>query len=100
MVERVLCGEKKHVGGKLVKVCLLVQGTRVVGVVLTGDFFVEPEDTFERVLRSLLEVNCELSEVSSVVSTLLVGSGIKLHGITVDDVKEAIELALAKTAFS
>lgn len=94
MREAITCAEKKRPGGKLVKICLKLRNSEVNGVILTGDFFVEPEEVFEEVLKKLLELSCKLGEVSSSVLKLLESSNIKIYGLTIEDVKEALERAI------
>ena len=46
-------GEYKTPGGKLVKVDLAVDGDRLRGVAVTGDFFLYPEEVLEAISGSL-----------------------------------------------
>jgi lipoate-protein ligase A len=46
-------GERKVPGGKLVRVTGRVEGDRLVDVVVSGDFFLEPDDALERIRGAL-----------------------------------------------
>lgn len=94
MKEPIICSEKKHPGGKLVKVCLVLNNCTVSSISLTGDFFAEPIEKFEDISRSLLNSRKPINEVLEYVIKLIEMSGIKLYGLTVGDIKEALESAL------
>lgn len=96
MEEILACAEKKHPGGKLVKVCIKSTGSRVRGVILTGDFFVEPEESFDDILKKLRELSCELHEADTLVARLLESSGVKIYGLTIEDVRDAVMNAIKR----
>ena len=47
MARQVEAAWKSEQGGKLVRVCALVEGDRVAAVTFTGDFFLEPPELLE-----------------------------------------------------
>ncbi len=91
----VLCGEKKHAGGKLVKVCLKTQRDLVKGVFITGDFFVEPEEKFIELTYLLSVLETPIRNVADEVARILEGEKLlRIYGVTIEDVKEAIHTAV------
>lgn len=96
MKEATVCSEKKHPGGKLVKICLNVIDDSVKGVVLTGDFFAEPEEVLEEVVEKLLLLECRLREVKEKVLEILVNSNIRIYGLTLQDFSEALDKAMSE----
>ncbi|MEM2021159.1 MAG: hypothetical protein QXP80_02895 [Zestosphaera sp.] len=94
---RVLCGEKKHAGGKLVKVCLKIQGDLVKGVFITGDFFVEPEEEFIKLTYLLSVLEAPIHNVADEVTRVLEeGKDVRIYGVTIEDVREAIYTAVTR----
>ena len=95
MKTRVVCGEKKHPGGKLVKICLRVADDRVKGVLLSGDFFADPEDEAERLIERLAGLETSLDEVVEKVLGEFDKVAARIYGIDRGDVEEALRRALA-----
>jgi len=95
MTARIVCGEKKHPGGKLVKICLRVIDGRVRGVLLSGDFFADPEDEAEQLIERLASLEAGLEEVAEEVLGEFSRVAAKIYGIDRDDVEEALKRALA-----
>ena len=98
MEARIACGEKKHPGGKLVRVCLRIVGDRVRGVLLSGDFFADPEDEAEELIERLTRLETSLDGVREALLRELQGLGARLYGIEASDVIEALERALASAS--
>ncbi len=91
----IACGEKKHPGGKMVRVCVRATEEGLVeGVLLSGDFFAEPAEEFEKVLEELRGLRVGLGEVVERVLEALRARDVRLYGVTLDDVREALERAL------
>uniref|UniRef100_A0A7J3ZLV5 Lipoate--protein ligase n=1 Tax=Fervidicoccus fontis TaxID=683846 RepID=A0A7J3ZLV5_9CREN len=95
---RLSCGEKKRFEGKMVRVCVAVENDEVLDVLLTGDFFVEPEEGYDILLeeaRRILLERRSLEELARRLEKVLIENDIRLYGIAVDDVIEALQRALA-----
>ncbi|MEM4583293.1 MAG: hypothetical protein QXD50_05480 [Desulfurococcaceae archaeon] len=100
MPSKIICNEKKHPGGKLVKVCVNILDNEVHGVVLTGDFFAEPEEVMEEVIKNLLTLKCNLSELVEKVIEIIERANVKIIGIDKEDVKGALTGILSTLATS
>lgn len=97
---KIVCGEKKRPGGKLVKLCVKVEGDRASGVILTGDFFAEPEEGFEELISSLSALGVQLSDLPRAVEEAVRRSGVKIYGIELEDIAEAIARAVEQARAS
>ncbi len=100
---RVYCGERKHSGGKIVKVCIEVDDKGLIRrMMVTGDFFVEPEDFCERVEAMLKNVNVEggLSKAKLVLVRRVRELRVKFHGVNEEDFIEALSRAFNKALTS
>ncbi len=95
MTAKIVCGEKKHPGGKLVKICLRVINNRVKGVLLSGDFFADPEDKAEHLIERLAGLETGLGEVVEKVLGEFDRVAARIYGIDRSDVEEALRRALA-----
>lgn len=91
---KIVCGEKKRPGGKLVKLCVKVVGDKANGVLLTGDFFAEPEEGFEELINSLSALEAPLSDLPRVVEESVRRSGVRIYGAEPEDIAEAAARAL------
>lgn len=91
-----LCDEKKRAGGKIVKVCVKLYGDLVKGVMISGDFFVDPAEDFEEVLQELTNVEVRRDEAALMVSELLKKKKLDFSGVTVDDILEVLSNILRK----
>ncbi|MEM4528515.1 MAG: hypothetical protein QXS23_04925 [Desulfurococcaceae archaeon] len=90
----IYCGEKKHPGGKLIKICIKLSGDVVKGVLLTGDFFLEPEEEFERLKTILLDMDTSLNNVVDAVINAISQCKLRFYGIDISDIREAVEKAV------
>ncbi|MEM0031087.1 MAG: hypothetical protein QXV54_03695 [Desulfurococcaceae archaeon] len=100
MPSKIICNEKKHPGGKLVKVCVNILDNEVHGVVLTGDFFAEPEEVMEEVIKNLLTLKCNLRELEEKVIEIIERANVKIIGIDKEDIKGALTGILSTLATS
>lgn len=82
-------GVKKVEGGKLIKVKLSEEGGMIKDIKITGDFFAHPEEAIEE-LENFLK-NTSLSEVKKNVEKFVKERGVKLIGLRIEDLVEAIE---------
>lgn len=98
MLSRVLtvCDEKKRAGGKIVKVCVKLYSDLVKGVMISGDFFVDPAEDFEEVLHELTNIEVEKNEATAIVSELLNKKKLVFSGITIEDIVEVLSNILHK----
>lgn len=91
-------GEYKIPGGKLVVADIEVEDNRIVGVRLSGDFFLEPDDALERMQEAIEGISTDTSIgeiVSRLDSALLPGD--QLFGISPHGVAMAVRRALGKS---
>ena len=95
MAARIVCGEKKHPGGKLVRICLRIAGGMVRGVLLSGDFFADPEDEAEKLIERLAVLETSPDKVAEKVLEELDRAQARIYGIDKSDVEEALKRALA-----
>ncbi|MEZ0393715.1 MAG: biotin--protein ligase [Desulfurococcaceae archaeon] len=95
---RVSCGEKKREGGKLVKACVQVEGGEVVGILLTGDFFVEPEEAVDRLVGELSALRAPLEMAPEAVLEAVRRSGARLIGVGDEEIREAVRRAISSEA--
>ncbi len=97
MSEKLVCGDKKHAGGKMVRVCVVIGEKGVLDAFVTGDFFVEPDEAYEKLeeeLRRVLVKTSDPERLREALSRALESSNAKLHGVEVEDFIEAAKRAL------
>lgn len=80
--------ELKVPGGKLIRAHLSVIEGRIRRVVITGDFFLHPEDTLEQLEKKLLGSNIE--EIGNIIKQFFTESKAVLVGVGVKDFSEVI----------
>lgn len=90
----IICDEKKHAGGKIVKACIKIRDDLVKGVMISGDFFVEPAENFEELLKELASMEVKKDEVIALVTESLKKKNVEFSGITVEDVTEVLSKIL------
>jgi lipoate-protein ligase A len=92
-------GEYKVPGGKLVVVDFGVEGGRLTNVVVSGDFFLEPDDAFEDINRALdgLPVHLEARDIAAHIDARL-PSGTMMLGLSTEAVGIAVRRALTDAA--
>jgi lipoate-protein ligase A len=92
-------GEYKIPGGKLVKVDFDIQNNRLTNVVLSGDFFVYPDEAYELLRASLEGMPASLSpqEMTERVRNSLAPS-VDVLGTSPDAISTAIRRALESAA--
>jgi len=94
---KLLCGEKKHPGGKLVRACIrLGEEGMVHGVLLSGDFFADPEDEMEKLIEMLEKLETSPDKLSKDIEQALLEREVKIYGVTFNDIIEALERALSE----
>ena len=80
--------ELKVPGGKLIRAHVSVIGGRIGKIVITGDFFLHPEDVLEQLEEKLLGSNSE--EIENTIRQFFTESKAVLVGVDVKDFSEVI----------
>jgi len=76
--------------GKTIGIDLVVEGNRIIDVVIFGDFFAYPPEIIDELQSSLK--NCKLDEVKDIIHKICSKS--KLVGIDADDIVNVIFRAI------
>jgi len=87
--------EIKILGGKLIRVECTVEKKILFGIVVTGDFFLHPEDAIQELERELTGLRAEPEILSSHVLEFF-RKGYKLVGATPEDFAKAVVEAASK----
>lgn len=91
---KVICGEKKRPGGKLVKVCLKIhEKNEIQGALITGDFFTNAE-LFDELNEELSKLRIKKEDATNAILNKIKEMKIKIIGINIEEIKKAIEKAL------
>ena len=91
--ERAVVGttvERRSANGKSFRIKEEVTNGRIRGVVLTGDFFLEPEESIYRLERALAAAAAASGANEARVLINVALRSAKLTGITVEDLVEAV----------
>lgn len=103
MADRVMHGECRHgeykvPGGKLVVVDFTVIDGRFTGMQVSGDFFLEPDSTLDRIDAALegLSIDTDQAALAAAVLSAL-GPEVRLFGISPEAVAVALRRALDAT---
>ena len=88
--------EEKVPNGKLVCVSVETQNGQVTEVKITGDFFLHPEETIEKIEHSLegVPVDIDEAEAASRIGTALEGA--QLIGATAEDLARIFKKAVSQ----
>lgn len=89
-------GERKVPGGKLVRVAARVEDDRLVDVVLSGDFFLEPDEALERIRGALEGVAVETPFDALTARVAEAAEGAVLLGFEPRDVALTVLRALGR----
>ncbi len=92
---KIICGEKKRPGGKLVKVCLKFSNNEILGALITGDFFTNA-DLLDGLNNEIQKLKCNKDEIIKVISSKIRKKNIKFAGIEINDLKDAVKRAILK----
>lgn len=88
-------GEYKTPGGKLVVVDLDVAGGRLAGVMVSGDFFLYPEESLDAIVAGLEGVPADLDETALAAAVSgAVPEGTELMGFSPKAVAIAVRRAV------
>ncbi len=88
----IITNKRKIEGGKFARVKIVVEKGLVVSVKVTGDFFLYPEDTLEKIECSLRSMNLpfDAGEAERRIQKVLVEENAGLVGIAPRDLVEMI----------
>lgn len=89
-----VCDEKKRSGGKIVKVCVRICGDLIKGIMISGDFFVDPAENFEELLEELADMEVKKDEAITLVTKLLKNKKLDFSGISIEDITEVLSRIL------
>ncbi|MEM1532443.1 MAG: hypothetical protein QW164_00030 [Desulfurococcaceae archaeon] len=92
--DKILCEEKKHFGGKMVKVCVKAKENNVRGVIITGDFFVDPEEKFDELTNKITNLEVSLDNALTSIMNIIRNGNIKFYGISLEDIEYVVKLIL------
>ncbi len=93
---RLVCGEKKRTGGKLVKICLKIENEIVEGILITGDFFADP-DLLDKINEELKDVRVPMDKTINFVLEKIKKEDLELLGVTLNDMADALKKALFRS---
>jgi len=84
-------------GGKLVTVKIKF-GERIDSIQILGDFFLHPEDSLEKIEKSLLgmEIASSESQLSKKIKAIVESEKIEMIGVTPESIAQTIVLAVKK----
>ena len=85
--------QEKVPGGKLVCVEVESSGKRIEKIKITGDFFLHPEDTIEKIERSLLGKGPD-DDLAGLIARILSENNAQLIGATADDLERLVRKAM------
>ena len=86
----VMFSDYKAPGGKLVRVRLTEAEGRIQSAKISGDFFLIPEDSLQKLEKMLEDVRLEENELKLLVDRFFRGTGAQGLGVTPDDFVKAI----------
>ncbi|MDE1850845.1 MAG: hypothetical protein KGH54_03570 [Candidatus Micrarchaeota archaeon] len=84
-------------GGKLVTVKIKF-GERIDSIQILGDFFLHPEDSLEKIEKSLegMEITSSESELSKRIAEIAQSEKIEMIGVTPQSIAQTIIMAVKK----
>ncbi|MCU0847995.1 MAG: hypothetical protein MUD12_08935 [Spirochaetes bacterium] len=75
---------------KLIKIHMKTDGFYILGIMITGDFFILPEQGIDPIESSLLDSSLDSKEILSRVNSAIMKNGIELVGVSSESLTEAI----------
>jgi len=81
----------------MVRVCVVIGEKGVLDAFVTGDFFVEPDEAYEKLEEELRRVLVETGDperLREALNRVLESSNVRLHGVEAEDFVEAAKRAL------
>ena len=88
----ILENKRKVEGGKFARIKLEVEGNSLKDVKITGDFFLYPEETLEKIELSLrgMKIPFDAARVEKKIGKVIEEENAELVGITAKDIAEMI----------
>ncbi|TFG11571.1 hypothetical protein EU537_12035 [Candidatus Thorarchaeota archaeon] len=81
-------------GGKLIRIALSRENSRISTIKITGDFFLHPERTLEEIEKKLVGTILVASELQKEIASVVAKNSAVLIGATASDITRAIMLAV------
>ena len=85
--------EYKVSGGKLIKVDIVTESGRINRIKITGDFFLHPEDTIDKIEDALKNQKIDESSLSSLIVKVLDKNQATMLGASAEDFAKCIVMA-------
>lgn len=76
--------------GKMIKIKVAVDGKKITTIIITGDFFLHPEDTLFAIEKNLAGTNLEENALIKSIQSTLEKKGAILIGADALDIAKAI----------
>jgi hypothetical protein len=91
--------EKKVHSGKYLKVTLNVSNNLITGCLITGDFFVFPENIIEQLEMFLINKNAETDIIEDELQVFIEtkGNEVEFMGVEFEDIKQMVLECIAKS---
>ncbi len=88
--------EEKVPGGKLLRVKVIYDASKIKSVRITGDFFLYPEEKIEYIEKKLSDISIEQDEnsIANLIDNIVKNEKIELIGITTQSIAKAIKGAI------
>ena len=80
----------KKEGQKLLRVYTDYENNILLGVKITGDFFMHPEESISYIEKNLIGTKIVFQELVSRINNIIAAYDIKIYGITADSIAESI----------
>jgi len=88
---------EKVAGGKLVRLELEHDGSRITQAKITGDFFMHPEDSIVELENTLvgMDMNASEAEITAKLSSVINSNSIELVGFSAETIARLAKSAMA-----
>jgi len=86
---------EKVAGGKLVKLELELDGPRIAGAKITGDFFLHPEEALAEIEGALkgMQLSTSEAEIASSIAKVAEAKGVQMVGFSADTIARLVKTA-------
>lgn len=98
MTKKVVKAELKVPNGKLIRVSLSVKEGKLSKVVITGDFFMHPEEVIELLEMKLNGVSADRKSITKAITNFFKEGEVKILGASPEDFVQVIMGALKSTS--
>ncbi len=79
--------------GKMIKINLSIDNEQISDIRITGDFFLHPEDTLQKIELKLIGINLSSKKITDAITQVLETTNSTLIGAKAQDFAHAILLA-------